>query len=199
MGELLTQELVILGKGPTWPCGVDIARQRQCELWTLNTAWQRPGVLEVATAVFEMHKWSGDEHYAEYKKFNPVHTLEVPVYMQERFSDVPMALRYPIEEMEKAFGVSYWNNTICYMLALAISRRRYSTLHLFGVDYREEHRAEREFERPCTEFWIGQGMARGVTFNLPTATNIFTFAEGVRCRYGYDRRFKNEISPITSQ
>jgi hypothetical protein len=191
-------ELVILGKGPTWPLGVDVAKRQGCELWTLNNAWQRPGVRELATAVFEMHKWSLDEHYKAYLAYNPVHTLSCPVYMQERFADVPTAVRYPIEEMTRLFGVSYFNNTICYMLALAIARERYRTIHLFGVDYRQEHREEREYERPCTEFWIGQGMARGINFSLPSATSIFTFAEGVRCLYGYDRRLKDGVSPMAN-
>jgi hypothetical protein len=189
VGELLTQELVILGKGPSWAGGIAKAKEHACELWTLNNAWRRPEVAGLATSVFELHKWAGAEN-ALYREYNPVGQLQVPVFMQERYQDVPCSVAYPLAEMEALFGVSYWTNTVAYMLSLAISRKRYRRIHLFGIDYLDG-RAEREFERPCTEYWIGQAMARGIAVTLPKSSAIFTATEqGERFRYGYDRRLR---------
>src|SRR5512133_3445606 len=60
--------------------------------------------------------------------------LNVPVYMQDRYEDVPNSIKFPLKEITEAFPFGqYMTNSISYMIALAIYEG-YQEISVFGVD-----------------------------------------------------------------
>jgi hypothetical protein len=180
--------LVIIGKGNTRHKGREVARNTHAQCWGINNVERFPEL----TMLWEMHKWD-----KEIRSLNPVQLDTLPVMMQERYLDVPTALEYPIKAMEQVYGQIYANNTLAYMLMMAIAakdkgKRRFNTIHLYGIDYKSPDRAELEFERACTEYWIGYAIAKGINVYWPEASNLLTYpcyVQGVRYCYteGYDK------------
>ena len=74
-------------------------------------------------AFFEIHGLDTtllDPQYAEFVKWCKTHPR---VYMQEKRSEFPGAVKYPFDEMRKRFGDYFWTSSLAYMLALAISEQ----------------------------------------------------------------------------
>jgi len=187
------ENLVIIGKGKTREQGRVYARNMKAEaVWGINNVERYPEI----NMLWEMHEWP------EVKKLNPVNVDTVPVMMQEKYIDVPHSIRYPIESMEKIYGNIYANNTLAYMLMMAIAsmkgkRRRFSSIYLAGIDYKSPDRMELEFERACTEYWIGFAIAKGINVYWPDESNLCTFPcyiQGVR--YGYTKGFDTLVKKM---
>jgi hypothetical protein len=180
--------LVILGKGNTRNQGREVARNTKAQCWGINNVERYPEL----TMLWEMHPWDQD-----IKKLNPVQIDTLPVMMQERYLDVPTSLEYPIDAMEEVYGQVYANNTLAYMLMIAIAakengKRRFTNIYLAGIDYRSPDRMELEFERACTEYWIGYAIAKGINVYWPDESNLCTYpcyVPGVR--YGYTKGYND--------
>lgn len=158
--------LVILAKGDSWPDGQQIARKENCECWGLNDCVRIPEM----TMLFDLH-----EKERALKTSPDLPTLKIPVMMQEKHLDIPTSVKFPMNQLLNDFKVSYYNNQICQMIAFAIHTRRFKRLYLFGVDYCAVDRVEQEFERPCTEFWLGMAMMAGISIFISKQSNLMTY------------------------
>ena len=179
--------LVILGKGNTREEGREVARRHKAQCWGLNDIERYPEL----TMLWEMHPWP------MIQPWNNVRLDTLPVMMQQLYLDVPTGMQYPLKAMEKVYsGLLYANNTLAYMLMLAIAaklpdgKRRFQNIYLAGVDYRCPDRTELEFEKSCTEYWIGFAIAKGINVYWPEDSNLVTYAgyqHGIR--YGYTKGY----------
>lgn len=109
------------------------------------------------TALFEMH----DRELFERRGPEYVQSLRdatVPIYMHEAHHDIPMSTPYPFRRVISTVG-GYFNSSIAYMLALAITENR--NIEIYGVDNNAGE--EWEKERPCNEYLIGQAVGRGLS------------------------------------
>jgi hypothetical protein len=59
-------------------------------------------------------------------------TLNVPIYMQDKYADVPNSIKFPLQEIKDKFG-DYFTNSISYMTAMAIFEG-YNEIAIYGVD-----------------------------------------------------------------
>ena len=176
-----SDSLVILAKGDSAVDGLAIARDLDCECWGLNDIKRTPEL----TMLFDLH-----EHDKALQTSPDLPTLKIPVMMQERFPDVPTAVKFPMEQLMEKFGIPYYNNQICQMLAFAIQTQRFKNIYLFGVDYCSIDRVEQEFERPCTEYWLGQAMARGIHIYIAQQSNLMTYCGYIKgIVYGYSEGY----------
>jgi hypothetical protein len=69
--------------------------------------------------------------------------------------------------------------------------KRFKNIYLFGVDYNSSERPEQEFERPCTEFWIGYALAAGMNVFISPQSNLLTYCgyhKGII--YGYTPNYQ---------
>jgi hypothetical protein len=94
---------------------------------------------------------------------------EVPLYMQEKY--YPNATPYPFDEVAKVTG-AYWNSSIAYMLALAITEG-YEKISVYGVDMRDDE--EYFYQRPNCEYLIGLARGRGIEVVIPDASPLCKF------------------------
>lgn len=106
----------------------------------------------------------------------------VPIYMQERYTEIPASIRYPRERILMEYGSPrpYFTNHLAWMLALALSEG-VTTIGLFGINY--GHSTEYAKQRGCAEYWLGRASALGVHVVLPTECTLLRDPAPL---YGYE-------------
>ena len=133
---------------------------------------------------FDLHPracWSrGGKKGAKYPQWLGRNT--VPIYMQERYPEVPAAVKYPRGRilLEFADARTYFSNQVAWMIALALTEG-VSTIGLFGVNYSTQGEYERQ--RGSAEYWLGRAAGAGVRVILPEQCSLLR--EPARL-YGYE-------------
>lgn len=94
-------------------------------------------------------------------------------------------IEYPIKEVTSYFnGLSYFNTTVAYAIALAIYQGA-TVIGLYGIDFTwPGEKNLSEAGRGCAEFWLGIAMERGISIQLPGNTTLLDTYNGRR-PYGY--------------
>ena len=107
-------------------------------------------------------------------------TLQTPIFMQEKWPKIPMAVRYPIERILQEYR-AYFTNHVAYMIALAMTEG-VKTVGLFGCQYSAD--TEHSTQRGSAEYWIGRFEQYGGEVILPVKWNtLLDFPKGL---YGYE-------------
>jgi hypothetical protein len=169
--------LVILGNYDGTRHIYNQARE-DCDVWVFNEMMGKTNPdqwVKRADAVFQMHVepiWRNpanrtDPGHYDWLKSNK----EIPVYMQERYPDVPMSQKYPLEEIKftllRNFAVvtggkrrkNVFSSTISYALALGIYKG-YSKIETYGIELGTE--TEFFHQRENFTFWCGVAVGRGI-------------------------------------
>lgn len=84
--------------------------------------------------------------------------------------DVPNAVAYPLDRIEKAWG-RYFTCTFAYQIALALDEG-FDTIGLYGVELAYGTERERTVEWACVSFWIGLALGLGKHVLLPPGTRL---------------------------
>lgn len=152
------------------------------EFWghASSRAWyQRP-----MDRYFDLHAracWTrGGKKGASYPKWLAQNT--VPIYMQDRYPEVPASIKYPKGRilLEFADARAYFANHAAWMIALALTEG-VATLGLFGVNYSTESEYVRQ--RGSCEYWLGRAAGMGVKVVLPEQC---TLLREPALLYGYE-------------
>jgi hypothetical protein len=110
--------------------------------------------------------------------------LNIPVYMQKLWPEVPNAVVYPLEQMVAQFG-DYFTNTISFELALAITEG-FEEIHVYGVDMAVSSKMflhnEYSQQRPSCEFFLGIAMGKGIKIFIPDTSDLLK----TRFMYAYE-------------
>lgn len=133
-----------------------------------------------ADAIFQMHDeiiWRNPKNRNDPGHYNWLNTQKtIPVYMQSFYADVPMSVRYPLDEVAEKFKVVYFTSSVAYALALACYFK-YDRIELYGVEM--ETNTEYQYQRDCIAYWLG--VARGLGIVVDAHISLFD-----QVRYGYD-------------
>jgi len=78
-----------------------------------------------------------------------------PIWSWQPYADQ----KYPLKEVMKRFGTSYFTNTISYMLALAVYAK-FERIRLYGVD--APYGGIYFMEKSGLEYWIGRAQEAGI-------------------------------------
>ena len=125
------------------------------EMWAVSGLMGNPDCKRI-DRVFELHPW--------YEVRSMLHLLEMmkesdkPIYMQEVCEEVPASVRFPVEDVRKAFYLDvmgrhlYVTNTITWMTLLAILEG-YQDFAFFGVHM--EHESEYAYQRSSCSWALG--------------------------------------------
>lgn len=73
------------------------------------------------------------------------------------------AERFPLKEVAEKYGVMYFTNTVCYMIALALYEG-YEAIYLWGIN--QMGKIEYINERRGVEFWLGLAAGLGVEVHI---------------------------------
>lgn len=185
--------LVIMGSHPNSRKSFDWSRE-DCDIWLFNeapTGEDESGnkIYKKCDAFFQLHheaiwrspKNRSDEHHGEWLRSGKT----PPVYMQKKYSDVPKAIKYPIEdvlELTKNVKLANGKDFKCFTsspdLALALVANlhkkglRYKKVEMWGIELETE--SEYRYQRLGFGFWLGYLAGIGVEleihndmFNLP--------------------------------
>ena len=154
------RKIAIIGTAATYPFAP--FHDPSWEIWAHSSAVP---VCPRVDRIFDLHPkhiWKGKKHWhKDYAGF--LATCPVPIYMQERFKDVPQSVRYPRERILSEFR-RYATSQTAWMIALALTEG-VTHLGFYGVHY--AHEDERDWQLACAEYWIGLAEGRGVVICLP--------------------------------
>lgn len=135
---------------------------------------------------FDLHPkscWTrGGKKGSAYPRWLAANTI--PIYMQEKFAEVPASIKYPrgrvFFEFSYAHRRRYFANHAAWMIALALLEG-VETIGLFGINYSVESEYMRQ--RGSAEYWLGQCDGRGVRVILPEQCSLLREPELL---YGYE-------------
>jgi hypothetical protein len=135
-----------------------------------------------------MHRWEliQDPHFlkeeyqldhVEYLKQEHDH----PIYMCEKYDEIPSSVRYPIEKL-KYLGGKYrtFTSSFCYMMAMAV-HEGYKRIDIHGFNMRAE--TEYEYQRESAVKWIAWAEGTGIDVNLAPTSGLHS---EVNLFYGYE-------------
>lgn len=106
-------------------------------------------------------------------------TLRTPIFMQKDWPDVPMAVRFPKQEIQQEFR-SYFTNHVAWLLAECV-REQVHTVGVFGCEFSSDF--ERGLQRGSLEYWLGFCEARGMKVVLPPGSTLLNRPSKL---YGYE-------------
>jgi len=98
------------------------------------------------------------------KIIDRINEMKVPFIGPYQYEEIPLSQAFPLKECVEKFGLPYFTNTICYMVAFALLNDA-KEIDLYGVNQAGSH--EYTEERGGVEYWIGiaTGMGVKVTIN----------------------------------
>lgn len=163
----MLKKVVIVGTGESaWDfilrCWLEGRFWSPGELWGINSA----GYSFRCDKVFSLHD-SFDHMPEGYLRDLP----EVPLVTLKKVEGVNWE-EYPLQEVLKRFKTTYFNNSISYMIALAILRGA-EDIWLYGTDFNYHGDDEDdERNRHCVRYWIGRAEEAGARIHLPVCSKL---------------------------
>jgi len=112
----------------------------------------------------------------------------VPIWMCEKYPQVPASVKYPKERILAEFqpkGRNVFTNQAAWMIALLLTQG-VTKIGLFGINYGIED--EREKQRDSLVYWLGRAEDRGVEIVLPPESTILREPMEL---YGYESHDEN--------
>lgn len=152
------------------------------ELW--SHASSRDRCKRAPDVLFDLHpktlwgdpkKKSWDPGYLKWLKKN-----HIPIYMQERYPDIPSSMKYPFETMITEFPRGYMTNQSSYMIALALMSGA-THIAVYGCHY--QAKSEYWSQRGSMEYWLGVAEGRGVQVLIPPTCDLLNRPSLL---YGYE-------------
>lgn len=143
-------------------------------MWAFNEMWcKHEWLTERCDAVFQLHVeaiWRNplNRTYPGHYEWLSTQT-ETPVYMQDVYPDVPMSVKYPLDEIINTlipnFNKRPFNSTPAYALALGIYLG-YKEIETYGVELGTD--TEYFFQREGFTFWCGVAVGHGIKLTVHT-------------------------------
>lgn len=109
-----------------------------------------------------------------------INSLKIPLVAPYKYEEIPLSEEFPIEECVKQFGMPFFTNTICYMIAYALLKGA-KEIELYGVNQAGSH--EYTEEKGGVEYWLGVANGRGVKVSINGTNSQLMRYKG---RYGND-------------
>lgn len=139
------------------------------EIWALNDLFE---AIPRCDRLFQIHLRQAVDTYStrgEHASYiERLRSLKVPIYMIEKYPDIPNSIRYPLEQMLELYG-PYFTNTISYMIALA-TYEGFEEIHIYGVDMAVG--TEYAQQRPSCEYHIGIAKGKGIRIFIPHQSDL---------------------------
>lgn len=176
-------EIIIMAMGPTWGKCPKVAPPN-CEIWGVNSTY-RYGV--TLNRLFCMHDLKHEILLQRAEYIDEINKTQIPFYTAAEYPAFFNNVQYPLKEIYEEYGVIFFLNTMCYMLALAGAVRP-KKVSLYGVDMRPDSGKEHhQNEKGCVEFWLGVLIGRGIEVHVPEESFLMRRTSSGN-HYGYQKR-----------
>ena len=163
--------------------------QEYDEVWAIGSMCavvkaDRAFIMDPATRFFETFDAGPQTHVM--RKTLP--RLDIPIYSCITDHRVPGIRTYPLEEVIKATGCSYFNNSIAYAIAYALYQE-VGEINIFGADFTYKTNVHfGELGRACCEFWLSKCISKNIVVSVaPTSSLLDTNVAIEEKLYGYHR------------
>lgn len=184
-------KVCIVGFAPSWqetPWG-----DKDTEIWCLNEFYK----VGKTVPGFKVDRWFEIHDRNSKSKATPEHiqflqNCPVPVYMWQKYDDIPNSVAFPKNEILDYFesreyrGARYFTNSISWFIALAIMEG-FKEISVLGVDMATD--SEYGWQRPSCEYWIGIAEGMGIKVNIPAASDLLKCTQ----LYGFESNNKNRV------
>lgn len=165
MSDLIpSREVIILGRGQSWKdCPFDT------ECWAISSVLEMTGI----SNYHQIHKVFAFDVYRTAK--NSIRTAKkyhIPVVSDRSYATE----KYPMRDIVKEFGKSYFQPTASYMIAYAIFKG-YQKIKLYGID--QGPQADHLLNKPFVMFWLGVATGRGVEWQLSKSSILLERMDSV--------------------
>lgn len=158
------KHVIICGTGSGWEA---IPRQTSATIYALNDFVHTekyglmPDLLFIMDILDEKPQVVAHDNLGEI--ISRINKLNVPLIGPYRYAEIPKSQAFPLKECVRQFGLPYFSNTICYMIAYALMNN-VTTIEIFGVNQGSSH--EYSEEKGGVEYWLGIATGRGVTVTM---------------------------------
>lgn len=144
------------------------------EIWGLNELY-RYEPIEKFDRWFEIH--DRDVIDQDPPHIQSLSQMDIPVYMQRRYEDLPSSLPFPKEFVEQFVGKladddmggEYWGSSPAWMTGLAIAMGAQS-LKIVGIDLAQD--TEYAHQRPNMEYVLGIARGLGIPVYIPEMSDL---------------------------
>jgi len=207
----IKKRVCIMGFAPSW---VDTPFNDQTiEIWTLNEAYRALQAKNIP--IQRINRWFEIHNPKSPSKNIPEHVAflrqcPVPVYMNNKYDDIPNCIEYPREKIKEYFNHNFiadngigskfteYSNSISWMVALAIYEG-YEEIWVTGVDMAQTD--EYAWQRSSCEFFIGFAVGKGIKICIPQNSELCKFPQD----YGWETdnqtriKMKNRKKELTQR
>jgi hypothetical protein len=120
----------------------------------------------------DLQKFHGKDH----EHLDWLKAFQGPVYLRPQDLgkyEIPNQMPFPWTELVKGYPPAYFNNTISWLIAFAISSGC-TELSVTGVDMAQDTLLGSEYQeqRPSCEYFLGLAAGRGIGIHLPKGTDL---------------------------
>lgn len=170
------KKVAIIGRAPSWQFAP--FKDTSIEIWAMNDMYD---MLPRFDRWFDMHDMENISQHVP-RDFGGSHLerlqgLQIPIYMQEAFPEIPTAVKYPKRVL--ATFKRCFTSTGAYMIALAIDEG-YDVIYLYGID--AIACAEYAHQLPALAYWVGVADGLGIKLIIAPQANLLNYP----LLYGYD-------------
>jgi hypothetical protein len=173
-------KVAIVGMAPSW---TRAPFQEDWEIWRLNEAYKIDAhygidTEEITDQWFQIHQpWDFKRKLDTEGEYDHLDWLKekhsFPIYMQEKYPEIPSSVKYPFEEICKFHGLNestrYFTNSAAHQIAFALMKDA-TTIGMWGWELSSD--TEMKYEKPSVEFWLGVAQGLGVEIVLPHGSPI---------------------------
>jgi hypothetical protein len=156
------------------------------EFWghASSRAWYK----HEAHRYFDTHRpecWTIERKGGRYMNWLKSNT--VPIYMQDKYPDIPASRKYPKDRLLAEYGGvrDYAKNHFAWMAMMALAEG-VQTIGVWGINY--GHVSEYVMQRGSAEYWLGRLEGAGVRLIIPDECTLLAEPKGL---YGYESHDKN--------
>ncbi len=155
----MKDKLLILGMGEKWRnTPIHRLTRQDFDVWGMSTAYKNESMFEIYeedfTLWWEIHTLdTRSEEHLEWLK-----NCKIPLMMQEKFDEIPMSIKYPLDEILEKYNRRYFTCTMNYQIAYAMLVG-YKEIHLYGVNM---ILGDDYVQRYSLEYWLGRAEQSGI-------------------------------------
>lgn len=176
-------KITIIGTGYGW----DAAPYDIDNVWAITTL--APTKRTEVNLVIDMNQHA-DLRWGQVEFDNNLKTI---AWCKENSIPYIGLTEYPLKDVLASFGIDFFNSTIDYAIALAITKKP-KEIHIYGVNM--THTSEYEYQKFGVDFWCGVAIGRGIKIVVPYKDSaIMKTCDGLM--YGYDQKQEQQM-PVRS-
>ena len=124
--------------------------------------------------------------------------INIPIFSCTLDKRCPDVVEFTLQEVIQKTGYAYFNNTVSYSFAYAISQK-VTDLHLYGIDFTHKAVNFAEAGGACCEFWLAIAISKGVKVNIAHNSSLLDMnVPNDQKLYGYHRLDDPLVSTATN-